>query len=66
MIASTRVKTPKVQLWPGKDGKWYFHRRNRNGSNTEPSQGYASKASATKAAERDIPGLPIEVLIEAP
>lgn len=57
------MRKPKVELWIGKDGKWYFHKRNANGRVTEPSQGYAYKRSAVKAARRDIPGVPI-VLVQ--
>lgn len=54
------LKHSCVELWQGRDGRWYFHKRNRNGRITEPSQGYSRKDSAKRAAKRDIPGFPIQ------
>ncbi len=55
------AKKPYIELYPGKDGKWYFHKLNRNGKITEQSQGYTLKHNAKKAAKRDIPGLEVVV-----
>ena len=48
-----------VELFTGRDCKWYFHKKSRNGKITQPSQGYIWKSSAVKAAKRDIPNTPI-------
>jgi hypothetical protein len=53
------TRGPKVELWIGENGLWYFHKMNTNGRITEPSQGYVWKSSAVRAARRDIPGVPI-------
>ena len=50
---------PFVELFPGKDGKWYFHKQHRNGKISLPSQGYKQKRYAKVAIRRDIPGLQI-------
>jgi uncharacterized protein YegP (UPF0339 family) len=52
--------TPKVMLWQARNGRWYFHKKNRNGQVTQSSQGYKEKRYAKVAIKRDIPGLPIE------
>lgn len=46
---------PKIELFKGSNGKWYFHKRSRNGLISQPSQGYKHKSSAKRAAWRDIP-----------
>lgn len=59
-----RPKLPYIELWQSSgNDKWYFHKRNRNNTVTEPSQGYTTRSSARRAAKRDIPGLPIVVLV---
>jgi len=56
---------PKIELFKGKgSGKWYFHKKSRNGQISQPSQGYKHKSSAKKAAWRDIPEAKIMVEIE--
>lgn len=52
-------RDPKVELYLGENGRWYFHKLNGNGKITEPSQGYKHKQSAVRAAKRDIPGVQI-------
>lgn len=53
------ARTKYVQVFQGKNRRWYFHLRNTNGRITEPSQGYAHRRSAIKAAKRDVPGVEI-------
>lgn len=55
------MREPIVELWPGRDGKWYFHQRNSNNRTTKPSQGYKQKRYAMVAIRRDIPGVKIVV-----
>lgn len=49
----------RIEVWKAANGFWYFHKRNRNGSITQPSQGYTRRANAVHAARRDIGDLPI-------
>lgn len=53
------LPTPRVEIFEGKDGKYYFHKVNRNGKKTEPSQGYKQRRYAREAAKRDVPGVTI-------
>lgn len=59
------ARGPKVELFEGADGRWYFHRRNTNGRVTKPSQGYTLRRSARRAAKRDNPGLRIVLVVRA-
>lgn len=52
-------KLPRVEVFQGADGKFYFRKRNRNGKLTEPSQGYKQRRYAAAAARRDVPGIPV-------
>jgi uncharacterized protein YegP (UPF0339 family) len=48
-----------IELWQAFNGRWYFHKKNRNGKITEASQGYKERRYAVAAAKRDIPGFRI-------
>lgn len=56
--------TAKIELFEGRDGKWYFHRKAGNGKISAPSQGYTHRRSARSAAKRDLPGLDIVVIVK--
>lgn len=67
----TRLPRPRVEYWQSTaDGLWYFHKVNRNGRITEPSQGYAHRRSARGAARRDVAGVaeglvPLVLVVDA-
>lgn len=44
------VELDRVERFPGKDGRWYFHGVARNGEIVYPSEGYASKRNAGRPA----------------
>jgi hypothetical protein len=48
---------PRVQLWQGHSGRWYFHKRAANGQITMDSQGYKQKRYAKGAIKREFPDL---------
>lgn len=50
---------PRIQLWQGHSGRWYFHKRSANGLITMDSQGYKQKRYAKEAIKREYPGLPV-------
>lgn len=51
----------KVEYWKARNGRWYFHRKARNGKVTDPSQGYAgpSTSNVRRAIRRRWPDLPM-------
>jgi uncharacterized protein YegP (UPF0339 family) len=53
------AKSDKIELILGGDGKYYFHKKAKNGKITEQSQGYKQKRYAMVAIRRDFPGLEI-------
>lgn len=53
-----------LEVFKGGDG-WYFHRKNRNGKITSPSEGYTRRSSAIRAAKRLFP-LDAVVFVEHP
>lgn len=57
------LKTDQIELLPPKrkGGKWYFHRRSRNGQIADASQGYSRKDGAKRGAQRNFPHLPVVV-----
>lgn len=54
----------RLEVWKSPDGKHHYHRVAGNGEVTDPSQGYASRSHAVRAAREDEPSLPIHVLVE--
>lgn len=50
---------PRVEIFPGRNGRFYFRKVNRNGKKTDPSQGYKERRYAYEAAKRDVPGVAI-------
>lgn len=52
-----------VEYWRSEnDGKWYFHRKARNGRITDPSQGYADRSTgAVRRAARKRFGPDVEL-----
>lgn len=48
-----------IDLFEGRDGKWYFHVVHGNGKIGDSSQGYKQKRYAKEAIRRDYPGLKI-------
>lgn len=48
-----------IELFEGRDGKWYFHVKHRNGQIGDHSQGYLQKRYAKVAIKRDYPGAKI-------
>lgn len=44
-------KTAYVEIFPAKDGKWYYRAKARNHEVIDGSQGYTVKASAKRAAK---------------
>lgn len=52
----------KVEVFPGADGKWYFHTKARNGRVLDRSQGYTRKWTAKTGAKRAYPGVPVVVV----
>ncbi len=52
-------KWPRIQLWQGAGGRWYFHKRSGNGQITMDSQGYKQKRYAKEAIKREYPKSPI-------
>jgi uncharacterized protein YegP (UPF0339 family) len=50
----------RIEIFRAKNGKHYFHVRHRNGRISHPSQGYASRNGARRAARRDCPGIPLK------
>ena len=58
----TLFRGPRVVMWIGLDGRWYFHQKAGNGRIVkEGKQSYKHKRSAVRAARRDMPGLPIQL-----
>lgn len=55
-------RTPKVEVFAGSDGRWFFHKRSANGRIVSPSQGYATASGARRAARREHPGIPVVTL----
>jgi uncharacterized protein YegP (UPF0339 family) len=53
------AKETVVELWKGKNKKWFFHKKYRNGETSSTSQGYKQKRYAKVAIERDLPGFPV-------
>jgi uncharacterized protein YegP (UPF0339 family) len=49
----------KIEYWQGRDGRWYFHKRARNGKVVDASQGYANAGNARRAARRLHPSAPL-------
>jgi uncharacterized protein YegP (UPF0339 family) len=48
-----RMRAPRVEVYRGKDKKWYWRMRAGNGKIVaDGSQGYASKAGGEKAAKK--------------
>jgi uncharacterized protein YegP (UPF0339 family) len=41
------------EIFQGKDGKWYYHKKSAFGRTSQPSQGYSSKSGAKRAALKD-------------
>lgn len=55
-----KLPLPRVEVFEGRDHRYYFRKVNRNGRKTEnPRQSYGRADSAIKAARRDVPGVPI-------
>lgn len=55
----------KVEYWQSKkNGKWYFHRKARNGKITDPSQGYATASNARRAIRTRWPNLTAGQLVK--
>lgn len=57
-------KWPRIQLWQGASGRWYFHKRSANGKITVDSQGYKEKRYAKEAIKREYPTLLVVELSE--
>ena len=49
-----------IEIFKGVDGKFYFHRKAANGKINSPSQGYATKSNAKRAAKKLFPGIVVE------
>lgn len=47
---------PKIEMWQAPNGKWYFHRRARNGKITDASQGYSTASNCRRAIRHRWPG----------
>lgn len=52
-------RPPKIEIFKGKDSKWYFHVRSSNGKITSSSQGYSTKPNAKRAAKKQHPDIEI-------
>jgi hypothetical protein len=51
---------PFIEVWRGANGRWYGHRKAKNGRVTGTAgQGYASVGAVSKWAEKNYPGLEI-------
>lgn len=50
---------PKIEMWQAPNGKWYFHRRARNGKITDASQGYSTASNCRRAIRHRWPGAQI-------
>lgn len=48
---------PRIELWQGASGRWYFHKKSANGQLTMDSQGYKEKRYAKVAIKREYPNL---------
>lgn len=57
-------KFPRVVLWQGASGRYYFHKQSRNGQIVMDSQGYKEKRYAKVAIKREYPNLPLVELDE--
>jgi uncharacterized protein YegP (UPF0339 family) len=58
------TRGPKIVLFEGHDGKWYFHKKSANGKIVgDGSQGYKEKRYAKTAIKREHPGLPVIVAV---
>ena len=47
----------KIEVYPGKNGKWYFRIKSRNGNILASSQGYSEPRWAVKGAESVLKGV---------
>lgn len=57
-------REPKIVLYKGRDGKWYFHKKSSNGKIVgDSSQGYKEKRYAKVAIDREHPGLEIVIAV---
>jgi hypothetical protein len=50
---------PFVEVFVGRDGRWYGHVKARNGRITDATQGYKQMRSAMRWAARNYPGLSV-------
>lgn len=57
-----RRRKRHVEIRQARDEQWYFVVIARNNEVTETSETYTRKDSAHRAARREHPGLPIEVV----
>ncbi len=49
----------KIEVFKRKGGTFGFRRIAQNGKKTTPSQGYASRQGARRAARQQFPGTPV-------
>lgn len=54
--------TDHLEVFQGKNGKWYWRRKARNGKIAGRDQGYARKDGAKRGALRAFPGRPVRFL----
>lgn len=54
------AREPFVEVWRGNNGRWYGHRKAKNGRVTSTAgQGYASLSAVTEWAAKNHPDLEI-------
>ena len=56
------MSSERVELFKGRNGRWYFRHVARNGEKIAQSQGYTRKGSARRGALRAVPGAAISVV----
>lgn len=53
-------RAPKIEIWEGRDGKWYFHKVSGNGKVVgDGSQGYKERRYAMVAIKREHPEIKV-------